>query len=298
MATGAKSLIGSYGRLALRLAATVCVLAVAMPIVSPSGAALATASAPILPLAPVRFSITICWPSRWLSFCATMRAMISVLLPAGKGTTKRTGRSGHPSSPVWAMAVTATIADANAIDSSRNIGKPRLRAQRRSGRASSCVQCFDVRATRSRAPPWTLQPIRARVHQAYGADVLERGHTHATDRHFPVRSSPRWRADGIGPARQGARRPHRRLGQPGKPPALAPHDHGGFLARCDGARICPRHVEDRPPRGRVSQSRRDPARAPHRRAGEEGLDAAGPARNHRRLDPRRRHRADLPAVSL
>src|SRR5215831_18382263 len=62
--------------------------------------------------------------------------------------------------------------------------------------------------------------------KAYGTEVLERGHTHATDRHFPARSSPRWRADGVGPARPGARRPHRRLGQPGKPSALAPHDQG------------------------------------------------------------------------
>src|SRR5262249_31152459 len=106
--------------------------------------------------------------------------------------------------------------------------------------------------------------------KAYGVDVLERGHTHATDRHFPARSCPRWRADGVGPARPGARRPHRRLGQPGKPSALAPHDHGGFLARCYRARICPRHAEDRAPRGRVSQSRRSQARAPHWRAGEEG----------------------------
>src|SRR5262245_36583891 len=61
-----------------------------------------------------------------------MRAMMSVLLPAGKGTTKRIGRSGHPSSLVWAMAEAATIADANAINSSRIIRKPRLRALRRS----------------------------------------------------------------------------------------------------------------------------------------------------------------------
>src|SRR5262252_8386314 len=88
------------------------------------------------------------------------------------------------------------------------------------------------------------------------------------------------------------------LASPENHPLLLHMTHGGFLARCDGARICPRHVEDRPPRGRVSQSRRGPAHAPHRRAGEEGLDAAGPARNHRRLDPRRRYRADLPAVSL
>src|SRR5262249_3640488 len=116
-----------------------------------------------------------------------MRAMMSVLLPAGKGTPKRCGRSGHPSSPVWAMAETATIADANAIDSSRNIGNPRLRA-RRDGAGAPSLAC-NVRATRSRVPPWTLQPIRASVHQAYGADGRERGHTAGTDRQLRVRLS-------------------------------------------------------------------------------------------------------------
>jgi hypothetical protein len=57
--------------------------------------------------------------------------MMSVLLPAGKGTTKRIGRSGHPSSLVWAMAEAAAIADANAINNSRITRKPRLRAPRR-----------------------------------------------------------------------------------------------------------------------------------------------------------------------
>src|SRR5262245_54427773 len=193
-----------------------------------------------------------------------MRAMMSVLLPAGKGTTKRTGRSGHPSSPVWATAEAAATADANAIDNSRIIRKPRLRAPRRSAGAWSCLQCFDVRAIRSRLSAWTLQPIQARVPSSLRSRLLERGHTHATDRHFPARSCPRRRADGVAPVRQGARRPHRRLGQAGKPPALAPHDHGGFLARRYRARICRGHVEDRPPRGRVYQPRRGQARAPLR----------------------------------
>src|SRR5262249_57320344 len=93
-------------------------------------------------------------------------------------------------------------ADANAIDTSRNIGKPRMRTHC-DGAGAPGLAC-DVPTTGSRVPPWTLQPIRARVHQAYGADVLERGHTHATDRHFPARSCPRLRADGVGPARQSA----------------------------------------------------------------------------------------------
>ena len=33
-----------------------------------------------------------------------IRAMMSVLLPAGNGTIRRIGRSGHPASPVCATA--------------------------------------------------------------------------------------------------------------------------------------------------------------------------------------------------
>jgi hypothetical protein len=67
-----------------------------MPMVAPSGAALATASVPRLPLAPGLFSTrkTLCGyfvdsPS------ATMRAMMSGVEPAPNGTTMRTVLGGQ-----------------------------------------------------------------------------------------------------------------------------------------------------------------------------------------------------------
>ena len=54
-------------------------------------------SAPMLPLAPARFSTTNCWPSRVVNFCASRRLTTSVAEPAGNGTISRTGRSGQRS---------------------------------------------------------------------------------------------------------------------------------------------------------------------------------------------------------
>ena len=51
------------------------------PIVEPSGAALAMASVPRLPLAPALFSMTIGWPVRLASLSPTMRAMMSGVEP-------------------------------------------------------------------------------------------------------------------------------------------------------------------------------------------------------------------------
>ena len=53
-----------------------------------------TASVPIMPPAPPRFSITTGWPSCWPIGSATSRAQISVAPPAGSGTTMRIGRFG------------------------------------------------------------------------------------------------------------------------------------------------------------------------------------------------------------
>src|SRR5262245_21008902 len=89
-----------------------------MPMVAPSGAALAMASAPILPLAPARLSTTTCWPSRPESLCAMMRATMSVLLPAGNGTIRRIGRSGQAA--VCALPALATKS-VRMIVSSRSI---------------------------------------------------------------------------------------------------------------------------------------------------------------------------------
>src|SRR4051812_14388674 len=54
-----------------------------------------TASEPIMPPAPPRFSTTNCWPSAWLSASAQGRAMMSLAPPGAYGTTSLTGRAGH-----------------------------------------------------------------------------------------------------------------------------------------------------------------------------------------------------------
>src|SRR6266545_3051803 len=78
-----------------------------------------------------------------------MRAMMSVLAPAGNGTIKRMGRCGHSVSLAWATAAeAASRAAANMIEASRSIRAPRSRA---AIRARLRRQCFDVAATRSRA---------------------------------------------------------------------------------------------------------------------------------------------------
>src|SRR5437588_7358999 len=51
----------------------------------------------MLPLAPGRFSTMKLWPSGSLSFCATMRAMMSVAPPGAYGTMILTGLAGYAS---------------------------------------------------------------------------------------------------------------------------------------------------------------------------------------------------------
>src|SRR3982750_4694079 len=66
-----------------------------MNTVYPSGADLAAACAPIIPLAPGLSSTTTrCLVSLVIS-CAATRASVSVALPAANGTTKVTGFSGY-----------------------------------------------------------------------------------------------------------------------------------------------------------------------------------------------------------
>jgi hypothetical protein len=62
--------------------------------VYPSGSALATASAPILPAAPVRFSITTGCPHFFASHSVKMRGITSAVPPAGNGTMILTAREG------------------------------------------------------------------------------------------------------------------------------------------------------------------------------------------------------------
>ena len=68
--------------------------AAARPIVVPSGADFATASTPIMPPAPARFSTTTGWPSLSLMRGAMAREMRSALPPGGKLTMKRIGLEG------------------------------------------------------------------------------------------------------------------------------------------------------------------------------------------------------------
>src|SRR5712692_5330212 len=61
----------------------------------PSGADLATKSAPMWPLAPGRFSTTIGWAQIPASFGSKMRASVSAPPPGGNGTTMCTGFDGN-----------------------------------------------------------------------------------------------------------------------------------------------------------------------------------------------------------
>ena len=65
--------------------------------VSPSGSALATSPAAIMPLAPALFSTTTALPSRGCILAATARMMTSVLAPGGKATRNLTGPEGKSS---------------------------------------------------------------------------------------------------------------------------------------------------------------------------------------------------------
>ena len=85
---------------------TECEAMLPMQSVWPSGGDLATASEPTTPPAPVRLSTTTGWPSSSDIFGATRRVMMSVEVPAPKGTTTRTGRFGKAAAPAvgWAAA--------------------------------------------------------------------------------------------------------------------------------------------------------------------------------------------------
>jgi hypothetical protein len=48
----------------------------------------------MLPAAPALFSTSTCWPRIWLSFSATMRALVSVTPAVANGTISRMGLLG------------------------------------------------------------------------------------------------------------------------------------------------------------------------------------------------------------
>src|SRR6266700_1521616 len=103
--TGARSLIGSKGIFAKRLALIASGPAEPISIVYPSGADLATMSVPMLPPAPGRLSTTTCCARRSESFCAIERAMMSVPPPRPpaasmpRASPRATERRGGPSLP-------------------------------------------------------------------------------------------------------------------------------------------------------------------------------------------------------
>src|SRR5574343_1431184 len=78
-----------------------CVPTVPMKRVWPSAGALAASAAPMLPPAPARLSTTTGWPSSALSAWPTMRARMSVVPPAEKGTTMVMGLEGNAWARAW-----------------------------------------------------------------------------------------------------------------------------------------------------------------------------------------------------
>src|SRR5262245_21823652 len=90
-----KSFTGSYGVPRGSAGATAWDATPETTSVYPSGAALATASEPITPPAPGRFSTMKFSLRLSASFCATMRPSVSALPPGANGATIRTGLAGH-----------------------------------------------------------------------------------------------------------------------------------------------------------------------------------------------------------
>src|SRR5687768_17234878 len=84
--------------------------------VYPSGVDLAANSAPRLPAAPERFSITTCWPSPSVSLEPTMRLTMSTAPPGGNGTMMRTGRLGYACVEPVEAAYAAQLAAATRLD--------------------------------------------------------------------------------------------------------------------------------------------------------------------------------------
>ena len=67
----------------------------------------AVSSAAIRPAAPVRLSITTCWPTRSATFCPTSRAITSCEPPGVNGTMKRMGFVGYPAARASAAVATS-----------------------------------------------------------------------------------------------------------------------------------------------------------------------------------------------
>src|SRR5258706_13555568 len=92
---GEKSFAGSNGMLAYTLGLIASAPTSERSRVVPSGADLATKSAPTLPLAPVRFSTITGWPQAVVRCGPIARARMSEVPPAAKGTMMRIGLFGY-----------------------------------------------------------------------------------------------------------------------------------------------------------------------------------------------------------
>ena len=92
-----KSVSGRNGMLSRKFTLMASALEAAMPMVWPSGSALATEAVPVSPPAPARFSITTLLPRRAPILSASTRAKVSAGPPAGNGTTSLMARLGNSS---------------------------------------------------------------------------------------------------------------------------------------------------------------------------------------------------------
>src|SRR6266702_6792439 len=104
-----------------------------MPIVYPSGAALATSAVPRLPPAPGRFSTTTGAPSAGASFSESTRAIKSGELPAGKGTIRWIARDGQVFTSVGAGCAQTLAAQTSATARTESRLFETMRALIRSG---------------------------------------------------------------------------------------------------------------------------------------------------------------------
>src|SRR4051812_4759026 len=110
IATGAKSLIGSYGRSCCRIGLIVCVLAVPCTSVYPSGGDFAASCNPMAPLAPARLSMIDDWPHASVNFWPIKRMIVSPAPPGENGTMMRIGFDGYDC--VGAVCATAALLEA------------------------------------------------------------------------------------------------------------------------------------------------------------------------------------------
>src|SRR6266513_1410665 len=93
--TGARSLSGLYGILEKMNWFTAIVDALPNKNVYPSGVLRATSAAPMLPLAPARFSAKNVWLDDFVRCSARMRPAMSAAPPGSNGTTMRIGLLGQ-----------------------------------------------------------------------------------------------------------------------------------------------------------------------------------------------------------